>query len=263
MDRGRPAGRVLVRRWTIAAVVAVVAFSMPSPLLVATWTATSDLQVLSREELAASRWVAEETPPGAVFVTDGWVNSLTDSAGRRRLTTFGPYVANLGYERTAHRRRGDHLLWRRPDALVELMRRYGATYVVDGGRPRPCAAPGTSGRRPRSSWPTRPARSSGAWRSPDRPTVEWPDAGCRRRGRRLRARHEALRRPRCTDRRHRPQLERACRRDLRAGRTVRLRQDDEHEMSTGSSSRRAAESRSAARTSWACRPSSCGAASAT
>ena len=30
-------------------------------------------------------------------MTDGWVNSLTDAAGRRRLTTFGPYVANLGY----------------------------------------------------------------------------------------------------------------------------------------------------------------------
>jgi hypothetical protein len=132
----------LIRRWPLAAVVGVVAFSIPSPMLVATWTATSNLQVLSSAELAASRWVAESTPAGSVFVTDGWVNSLTDAAGRRRLTTFGPYVANLGYrpdERIAEVMTiycgGD------PARSAELMRRHGATYVVDGGRPQPCNEP--------------------------------------------------------------------------------------------------------------------------
>ena len=132
----------LIRRWPLPAVIAVMAFSIPSPLLVATWTATSNLQVLSSAELAASRWVDENTPSGAIFVTDGWVNSLTDAAGRRRLTTFGPYVANLGYqpdERIAEVMAiycgGD------PARSVELMRRHGATYVIDGGRPQPCDAP--------------------------------------------------------------------------------------------------------------------------
>ena len=87
----------LIRRWPLPAIAVVLLLSIPSPLLVAAWTATSNLQVLSRPELAAARWVAANTPPDAVFVTDGWVNSLTDAAGRRRLTTFGPYVANLGY----------------------------------------------------------------------------------------------------------------------------------------------------------------------
>jgi hypothetical protein len=132
----------LIRRWPLPAVAAALALSVPSPLLVAAWTATSDYQVLSRADAAAAQWVAAETPPDAVFVTDGWVNSLTDAAGRKRLTTFGPYIANLGFapdERISHVTTiycgGD------PALSESLMRRYGATHIVDGGRPQPCAAP--------------------------------------------------------------------------------------------------------------------------
>jgi hypothetical protein len=132
----------LMRRWPWPAVVIAVALSVPSPLLVAAWTAGSELQVLTAGELEAAEWAADETPPDAVFVTDGWVNSLTDAAGRKRLTTFGPYIANLGYspdERISHVMSiycgGDAAL------SAELMRRYGATYLIDGGRPQPCVAP--------------------------------------------------------------------------------------------------------------------------
>jgi hypothetical protein len=135
-------GAWLMRRWPWPAVVLTLVLSVPSPLLVAAWTATSELQVLSHGELAAADWAREETEPGAVFVTDGWVNAFTDPAGRKRLTTFGPYIANLGYdpdERIGHVAEiycgGDSA------RSVELMRRYGATYVVDGGRPQPCPAP--------------------------------------------------------------------------------------------------------------------------
>jgi len=131
----------LVRRWPLPAVAWVLLLSLPSPLLVATWTATSNLQVLSTSELAAAQWVSSNTPPDAVFVTDGWVNSLTDAGGRRRLTTFAPYIANLGYppdERIADVAEiycgGD------AERSADLMRQYGATYVVDGGRPQPCDA---------------------------------------------------------------------------------------------------------------------------
>jgi hypothetical protein len=119
----------------------VLVLSVPSPLLVAGWTATSNLQVISTAEVAAAAWVRAETPANAVFVTDGWVNALTDSAGRKRLTTFGPYIANLGYrpdERIGDVTRiycgGD------PDRSAELMRRYGASYVIEG-RPQPCDHP--------------------------------------------------------------------------------------------------------------------------
>lgn len=132
----------LIRRWPAPAVAAVIALSAPSPLLVAGWTATSNLQVLSTGELAAAGWVADNTPADAIFVTDGWVNSLTDAAGRRRLTTFGPYVANLGY-RPDERISNVTTIYCGGDASlsVELMRQYGATYLVDGARPTPCPAP--------------------------------------------------------------------------------------------------------------------------
>jgi len=132
----------LIRRWPAAAVAGVLTLSLPSPLLVAAWTATSNYQVLSRAQAEAAAWVAEETPPDAVFVTDGWINSLTDAAGRKRLTTFGPYIANLGFqpdERISHVTTiycgGD------PSLSAELMRRYGATHVIDDGRPAGCVAP--------------------------------------------------------------------------------------------------------------------------
>jgi hypothetical protein len=77
-----------------------------------------------------------------VFVTDGWVNSLTDAAGRKRLTTFGPYVANLGYQ-PDERINDVATIYCGGDAdrSAELMRRYDATHLVDGGRPQPCDAP--------------------------------------------------------------------------------------------------------------------------
>jgi uncharacterized membrane protein len=109
---------------------------------VAAWTATSTDQVLTSAELRAADWVAANTPADAIFVTDGWVNSLTDAAGRRRLTTFGPYVANLGYapdERIAD----VNEIYCGGDAgrSIELMREYEATYLIDGARPSPCDAP--------------------------------------------------------------------------------------------------------------------------
>ncbi len=132
----------LIRRWPMPAVVAVLALSVPSPLLVSAWTATSASQAISNTDLAAARWIAANTPPASVFVTDGWVNSLTDAAGRKRLTTFGPYIANLGFDpdqRIADVERiycgGD------PARSADLMRHHGATHVIDGGRPQPCPGP--------------------------------------------------------------------------------------------------------------------------
>ena len=132
----------LMRGWSTLAIVAVLALSIPSPLLVAGWTATSNLQVLSAADVAAARWVAANTPPDAVFVTDGWVNSLTDAAGRKRLTTFGPYIANLGYQPDERISNVATIYCGGDPALsAELMRRYGATHLVDAGRPQPCGQP--------------------------------------------------------------------------------------------------------------------------
>jgi hypothetical protein len=131
----------LIRRWPLPAIVAVFVLSIPSPLLVSAWTATSTTQAISSTDLAAARWISANTPPDAVFVTTGWVNSPTDAAGRKRLTTFGPYIANLGFN-PDERISNVVTIYCGGDASLsaDLMRRHGATHVLDAGRPSPCAA---------------------------------------------------------------------------------------------------------------------------
>ena len=131
----------LIRRWPLPAVAVVIALSVPSPLLVAGWTATSSYQVASTDELAAAEWAAGETPPGSVFVTDGGLNSFTDAAGRLRLMTFPPYVANLGYSPDERVEQIRHIYCGGDAELsAALMRHLGATYLVDQFRPDPCDA---------------------------------------------------------------------------------------------------------------------------
>ncbi|MEO7294667.1 MAG: hypothetical protein ABIZ57_00870, partial [Candidatus Limnocylindria bacterium] len=132
----------LVRRWPTIAVAALLLVSVPSPLLVAAWTATSDEQVIDRSGLEAAAWVAANTPQRSVFVTDGWLNSFVDVAGRLRVSTYGPYVANLGYSPEA---RDEQVRRIYCDGSVEVaadvMEELGAQYVVDGPRPPDCAVP--------------------------------------------------------------------------------------------------------------------------
>jgi hypothetical protein len=132
----------LIRRWPAPALALVFALSIPSPLLVSAWTALSDWQVMSRAELDAVDWMREHTPETSVFVTDGWLNSPTDAAGRLRLTTFGPYVANLGHDAGERERlirdiycAGD------PQLSAALLRALDADYLLDVGRPPDCELP--------------------------------------------------------------------------------------------------------------------------
>ncbi len=132
----------LVRRWPWPAVAVVLALSVPSPLLVGAWTGLNREQVLSADQLAAADWIAANTPDRSVFATDGWLNAPTDPAGRLRLLTYEPYVANLGYapdERAAQLA----TIYCGGDASisVRLLTQLGADYLIDGGRPSPCPSP--------------------------------------------------------------------------------------------------------------------------
>ena len=133
----------LIRRWPWPALVAVFLLAVPSPLLIAAYTAFDHHnQVLDRNGLQAADWISANTPDRSVFVTDGWLNSPTDPAGRLRLLTYTPYIANLGFD--PHEREEQvRQMFCAGDLgrTVELMRQLGATYLVESGRPERCEAP--------------------------------------------------------------------------------------------------------------------------
>jgi hypothetical protein len=126
----------LVARWPVAVIAVVLGLSAISPVLSSTHHAFSRNFLMGTDQLAAAEWIAANTPERSVFVTDDWIISATDPAGRLRLTTFGPYVANLGYDPgprealiTEIRCGGD------PVRAAALMSELGATYVFPTGGP--------------------------------------------------------------------------------------------------------------------------------
>ncbi|MEK6192360.1 MAG: hypothetical protein AABM41_08565 [Chloroflexota bacterium] len=134
------AGWLLARAGRLV-VVGALALSLVSPVLASVHTAFSQNFLLTTDQLAAATWIGAHTPERAVFVTDDWIIAPTDPAGRLRLTSYGPYIANLGYdpyprEAAVHAIRcgGD------ANASATLMRQFGADYVIPEDGPT-CRAP--------------------------------------------------------------------------------------------------------------------------
>jgi hypothetical protein len=123
----------LIRNWRPGAIVAVLAVAAISPALIAIWHTTHPGLALSLSREAAGRWIEKNTPERAVFVTEAFINSPVDIAGRLRLTTFGPYVANLGYDPTERERDTMRIYCEGPETAAELMGRHEATYVLSFG----------------------------------------------------------------------------------------------------------------------------------
>ncbi|MDQ2853336.1 MAG: hypothetical protein M3R32_00570 [Chloroflexota bacterium] len=129
----------LIRRWPTWAVAGVLLVSIPSPLLVAGWTATNREVVLGWGEIEAADWIATHTPERSVFVTNGWLNSPTDPAGRLRVLTFTPYIANLGYSPDQRAASVDTIYCSgSADVAAQLTRSLNASYLIDAGPPRQC-----------------------------------------------------------------------------------------------------------------------------
>jgi hypothetical protein len=131
-------GWVLRRRSTLVASL-VIAAAAVSPVLVATWHVMSESVALSPGQEQAARWIQSDTPPRSVFVTDAFINSPVDYAGRLRVTTFGPYAANLGYDPAPREADIRTAYCDGPDAAAEVMVRYGADYVLSPGGLPGCA----------------------------------------------------------------------------------------------------------------------------
>ena len=123
----------LIRGWPSPLIASVLVFSSLSPALVSVWSMTSSTVAMSNGQEAASHWIAAETPELSVFVTDAYIDSPVDLAGRLRVTTFGPYAANLGYN--PDRRAADvHSVYcDGPTEAASIMAGYGATYVLSSG----------------------------------------------------------------------------------------------------------------------------------
>ncbi|HEY8771546.1 MAG TPA: DUF2298 domain-containing protein [Candidatus Limnocylindria bacterium] len=129
----------LIRRWPAPAIAVVLLLSVPSPLLVSAWTALNREVVLGWSEVEAADWIAANTPERSVFVTNGWLNSPTDPAGRLRVLTFTPYIANLGYSPDQRAAVVDSIYCSGdPVHAATLARSLGATYLLDTGPPRQC-----------------------------------------------------------------------------------------------------------------------------
>jgi hypothetical protein len=92
--------------------------------------------VLGWNEVDAADWIAANTPEGSVFVTNGWLNSPTDPAGRLRVLTFTPYIANLGYSPDQRAATVNTIYCSgRADVAATLTRGLRATYLLDTGPP--------------------------------------------------------------------------------------------------------------------------------
>jgi len=127
----------LIARWRTWAVVGVLLVCALSPVLIATWHMRSHDAALGLPQETAARWIAANTPERSVFVTDDFINSPVDLAGRMRISTFGPYVSNLGYDPAPRSRDTKAVYCDGPTVAAERMAVYGATYVLSSGG-NPC-----------------------------------------------------------------------------------------------------------------------------
>jgi len=123
----------LIHRWPPRAIVAILFVCALSPALIADWHMRSRDVALGVPEEAAAHWIAANTPGRSVFITDPNINSPVDLAGRLRISTFGPYVANLGYDPKPRDADTRIIYCDGPELAAERMAVYRATYVLSSG----------------------------------------------------------------------------------------------------------------------------------
>ncbi|MEA2620112.1 MAG: hypothetical protein QOC97_885 [Chloroflexota bacterium] len=123
----------LIQRWPRPIIAAVLLVSAFSPALIGIWHMRSTDVAVGLAQETASHWIAANTPERTVFVTDAYINSPVDLAGRLRISTFGPYVSNLGYDPDPRALDTTAIYCDGPDVAAQRMAIYGATYVLSSG----------------------------------------------------------------------------------------------------------------------------------
>ena len=129
----------LIRRWPRPVIAAVLVACSISPALIAVWHVTSTPVTMTLARERADRWIEVNTPDRSVFLTDAFINSPVDLAGRMRITAFGPYVSNLGYDPAPREADILAVYCDGPEVAVERMANYGATYVLSSGSALDCS----------------------------------------------------------------------------------------------------------------------------
>jgi hypothetical protein len=142
------AGAWLLARWPRPIAIAVVAASAISPALIAVHHATHPAIVMTGAQEEAARWIETNTPDRAIFATDDFINNPVDLAGRLRITTFGPYVSNLGYDPEPRSVDIAAIYCEGPEVAAKRMERYRATYVLSSGGALACDEPTDFGSSP-------------------------------------------------------------------------------------------------------------------
>ncbi|HEY8817937.1 MAG TPA: DUF2298 domain-containing protein [Candidatus Limnocylindrales bacterium] len=122
-----------IQRWPRPIIAAVLLVSAFSPALIGIWHMRSTDVAVGLAQETASHWIAANTPERSVFVTDAYINSPVDLAGRLRISTFGPYVSNLGYDPAPREVDTTAIYCDGPDVAAKRMAVYGATYVLSSG----------------------------------------------------------------------------------------------------------------------------------
>jgi hypothetical protein len=122
----------LIHRWPRPIVALTLAVCAITPVLIGTWHVLSTEVALRGPEEKAARWIAANVPPRSVFLTQAFVNSPVDLAGRLRITTFEAYVANLGFDADAREADVTTAYCGGDTAARAVMAKYGAAYALSG-----------------------------------------------------------------------------------------------------------------------------------
>jgi hypothetical protein len=122
-----------IRKWPGWALAGIIFLSVLSPFLVSIWYLTDNSLALTTAQVSAAQWIDSNIPNNAVFVTDAFINSPVDLAGRLRIDGYGPDVSNLGFNPTARQAATNVVYCNGPQAAAKVMRTYGADYVLSSG----------------------------------------------------------------------------------------------------------------------------------
>jgi hypothetical protein len=123
----------LMRNWPARVLVPVVVVSCLSGVAGAVFAYEDSRIVLGDAQYAAAQWIATNIPDKAIFVTSSFINMPTDLAGRMRITGLALYSTEYGYDQAPRDADVVAVYCGGDRVAATIMRRYGATYVLNAG----------------------------------------------------------------------------------------------------------------------------------